>query len=828
LTEPLQVGQFAIVDHEPVDRGPNAGVFHGKGPVDDRAELYVVAEGTTPAGEAFAGHVVSAIGQAWTTFDISLTGSLRRLFSEAERNIDDWNKRSIAQHRMSLGLTAFARKGRQAVIAQGGPTVAFHLADGEIRMYAAEEEFAKPLGTSRGFEPQLLRVEFTPGDRILVLSSAALGSLDDEVISGILALPAAQVLPELYRRLNQLRHLTVLLVTSDAKTAHASLRQVTVADEEAEFVIGADMEIAPPPSTDNAGDSIYQPSLFIGDEDAEAAMEIARRQLNSVIPRTVGLVEVPILMTERVEPLRRAAGDDTLSRLAAERRASANAAQSMLQGGPTFSGAYAASANAARPAWRGPQAAGNEAAHEVRQSRHSRRGSFSRGLSPNDAPPPLPTVNAEEAPLVYELAEETRGRNSVTRPIAETIAGESAASMRNGDSLVRVRNNMGGRWRAGNSSGGRKAISSGQSPPTWLVVLGGIAFLMAVVGYATVPKLLSEDANARYAGLVQDARKALTTSQVQQDPGERRKALSEAQSLLLEARSLSSAGPEVTELIDQVAGAISTMDAVRSPASVTAIGDLSQFGERPVAAARLVATDLQAFILDSATPQVIAVALANGEKRAIFLEDKDQRRGRPVAIALSLGDGSGPALMIADGNRTLFEYRPDGTVRIVPFAAPPNLAITDMAAFGRDLYVLDAAANAVWKWAPSENGFGQAPTKVLDSKELGRAQRLMVDGEIITADQDGTLRRFTGQVSLRLEAAGIDEKLVTPESPVALTKNGEIGVLDATNNRIVVLRRDGTFERQYRHKDFQSMTAFTVGPSGIYVFSAGQLRKIVW
>ena len=150
------------------------------------------------------------------------------------------------------------------------------------------------------------------------------------------------------------------------------------------------------------------------------------------------------------------------------------------------------------------------------------------------------------------------------------------------------------------------------------------------------------------------------------------------------------------------------------------------------------------------------------------------------------------------------------------------------AVFGRDLYVLDSVGHAVWKWSPSDGGFGQSPIKVLDSGELSQAQRLMVDKEIVTADTDGTLRRFTGQVSLRLEAAGIDKRLVAPEAPQPLTKNGDIAALDAPNNRIVVLRRDGTFDRQYRHKDFQSMSAFTVFKDTAYIFSAGQLRRIAW
>src|SRR5690606_24382061 len=235
LTEPLQVGQFAIVDHEPVDRGPNAGVFHGKGPADDRAELFVVAEGTTPAGEAFAGHVVSAIGQTFTGLDMSLTGSLRRLFADAERALADWNRKSIAQHRVSLGLTCFGRRGDQAVVAQAGPSAAFHFHKGQVTAYYAEGESGRTIGTGP-VEPSLTRIAFEPGDRLLALSTPALAALDDDLIAGILTLPEDQVLPDLYRRVNHIRHLTVLLVTAPLTRAKPIAEQV---DAEDDFVIDA-------------------------------------------------------------------------------------------------------------------------------------------------------------------------------------------------------------------------------------------------------------------------------------------------------------------------------------------------------------------------------------------------------------------------------------------------------------------------------------------------------------------------------------------------------------------------------------------------------------
>ena len=62
----------------------------------------------------------------------------------------------------------------------------------------------------------------------------------------------------------------------------------------------------------------------------------------------------------------------------------------------------------------------------------------------------------------------------------------------------------------------------------------------------------------------------------------------------------------------------------------------------------------------------------------------------------------------------------------------------------------------------------------------------------------------------------------------SLTKNGDLAVLDAANERIVVFRRDGVFDRQYKHKDFHAASAFTIKDGTAYLFSDGKLRRVTW
>lgn len=829
MTEPLQVGQFAIVDHEPVDRGPNAGIFHGRGPADDRAELYVLAEGTTPAGEAFAGHVVSAIGNTWHTLDLSLTGALRRVYDEAERNLRDWNQKSIAQHRVSIGLTCFARRGENAVIAQAGPSIIFHLHRGAVRTYYSDDEHAGPVGMGAPAEPQLTRLPFAPGDRLLLLSTAALGEIDDELIGGIVALPIDRVLPDLYRRLHGLRNLTAVLVASPSEPAVPTPgpADATEAAPVIDATAGTVAALPAPASEDDHEDGAYQPSLFIGEPGEPARVvlhEVAPRAINIAPRLQVAPIEVPA-------PLRRAAGDNLIAALAAERQLRVAMAHTAA---PAASTVAATSSHRGGPQWRSAPAT-TEPTPSPGERQRQRGGSFSRGLVRSDAPPPPPAAGREIIAPVEELAAGVRASTTLASPglsgpIAGTIATENAAAYASGGSLVRVRDNMGGRWKGGGGLSKRRSTTSGQLPPTWLVVIIGLGILLALVGYLVIPGMLEQDRTARYASLVDGAQRMLATARVQEDPGERRKALTEAQALLLEAQETNPGHPGADELINEVAGAISTLDAVVTPAAVDTLADLSQFGEKPVTPLRLTIAEETAYILDSSSSQVIAVTLSTGEKSVVFAEDKETKRGRPIATAMANNAEIGRnTLVVADSEKGLWAYSAEAGLRRLAFAAPSGLGITDMAIWGRDLFVLDSAQSTVYRFSPGDGGYGTAPKKHLSTPDLAAARRLMVDDEVITVDANGAMHRFAGQVSLVLSGAGIDKKLAAAEAPQSIGANGDIALLDAADDRIAVFRRDGTFDRQYRHKDFENLTAFAMRDGVGYVFtSSGHLRRITW
>lgn len=783
----------------------------------------MVAEGTTPAGEAFAGHVVSAIGQTFTGLDMSLTGSLRRLFADAERALADWNRKSIAQHRVSLGLTCFGRRGDQAVVAQAGPSAAFHFHKGQVTAYYAEGESGRPIGTGP-VEPSLTRIAFEPGDRLLALSTPALAALDDDLIAGILTLPEDQVLPDLYRRVNHIRHLTVLLVTAPLTRAKPIAEQVDADDD---FVIDATQVSATVRREESA---MFQPSLFIEDEAPEM-VSTARKQLLEIHPRRPIETPVPQIVAEAPAPLLRASGETTatLSRMAAEGRARAELSQAAAVSLPVTPRATVAAGGVFTNGTSNGVARSTQPEAQNNGRRRTRQESFTRGLVPPELPPIRPDTVAENLPLVDELAETRRARIVATTPVSETIATESHAAM-NGGSLVRVRTNMGGRWK-GNGTFNRNRTAGGtQLPPTWMVIMGGLAILLILVGIVTVPKMLQTDDTERYIELIDGASASLATSRVLDDPSQKREALVNAHAMLLEARELDAANGQAETLLNEVAGAIRVMDNVQAPASVETLASLQQFGENPIAVVRMAVGPSAAYVIDANASRVVAIPLAGGaEPTIVFQEDRAAEQGKPVAVAsLEASDLGGPVALIADTGNRMWAYSADAGLRRIEFAAPSNLVVTDIAISGRDLYVLDAGHKTIYKYAQTATGFPAAPETVMQSDDLVNARRLTVDSEIITSDANGVIHRFiSGQVALTLGQGGIDKTLVAAETAHPLSEN-ELAFLDAPNNRIVVLRRDGTFDRQYQHEAFRSASAFAVRDGQAYIFSDLQLRLISW
>ncbi len=760
-----------------MERGASVGVVEGRGAAGaDRGDLFLLAEGATPAGNDLAGHLVSSAERGWKTLDLSLTGALLRLFEDAQRSLREWNGRSIPQHRAELGLSCLALRGDRAVLALRGPARVLHASGATIASHEPEGEGAAPMDGAGPAPPRLVSLPVAPGDRLLLATTNVGETLPEGVLGAILTLPLPEILPDLYRRLTHLRDAAVLLVAlpagdEPATPAPESAPEAFDAAAADGPVIGAGGAAADSPDG-------FQSSLFVDPGAGSASVELARRRLQALDARS------------RVE----AAPPQDAGIGAAEARLS-------VPEFPDFPEANAAGGNG---------------------------DAFFPALAPSRQPPAPESHRTGTAP-VSELAAGRRGQLAAANGWRPPAPPGPAPPGAGGAPLVHVREAMGGGpWRGGGTltGSGRRAFAL----PSWLVVLAGLALLAGIAVWIVAPRALERDAAgaAALATLLDEAQAAIAAASALDDAGARREALTRARVLLLEAEALEGGGAAIAPLLPRVERGLAELDAVVAPAAIETIADLRGFGEAPIAVARLAAGDTHVWLLDEAARRVIAVSLATGAKEVVFAAGEDGA-GAPAAIAFA-GDSrpGGPALLIADANGALWA-RTAETLERLAFARPEGLAVTDLRFADGALYVLDAPAAAVHRFAATADGFGAAPTVALRAPELADARRLTVDGDdIFTVAGDGAARRFSGELTLELSQAGIDRPLRAAARPWTDGPAGELAFLDASADRIVVLGRDGAFRRQYRHEDLRGLTAFAARAGYGYAFSGEQLRRITF
>ena len=776
-----------------------------------------MAEGTTPAGNDFAGHVISQVTRRWKTLDLSLTGALAQIYGEAQRALQEWNSTSISQHQVGISLSCVGRQGDRVVIAARGPATTLHLTGSSVTRYEPDDEHAALMYGAGQAPPQLTRLHFGAGDRVLLVTTNVISELDDELLDGILALPLADVLPDLYRRVAHLRDATALLLVAPGADEEIGAEPVAPAADEPMIgaaeptTVGSGRAPAAPPEELN-----FQPSLFI-DGGVGTSLERARQQLLAIDARPRIAGAVPAANAPTVRPLRRVAGDDVFAAPTPPTTA--------------WTPTPAETREGAAERWHQPRAD----AEPPRTPRISaaptpgaaRTGSFTRELArPREFTAPTPSAPAD-APLVSELAAGRRAQVTGLSgsPYAEGIVTE-AGKPNPTDSLVRMRDDIGGgRWRGG---GARSRRGTDGLPPTWFIVVIGLGLLIGLAGWVVLPRVLDSDTDTRLAQLIDEAEREIATANAVVDPGAQRDSLTRARGILLEAGALEG-GAELSEpRLNEVAGAIADLDAIVAPLAIEVIADLGEFGDTPVAAERLAIGATHAYVLDVASERVLATDLATGETTTI-LPAAEGTAITPTVIAYAEAvELGGSTLLIADSSQALWAYRAGSGLAPLGFAAPNGLTITDLAFLDGQLYVLDAPQAVIFRFAAEPGGFRSEPVIALAAPALSTAQRLMVDGEIFTADGDGTVRRFSGELTLELSQAGIDEPLQAAATPRALEFANEIAVLDAAADRIIVLGRDGTFLRQYRHDDLANLTAFATRGEFGYVFSGEQLRRITF
>ena len=155
----------------------------------------------------------------------------------------------------------------------------------------------------------------------------------------------------------------------------------------------------------------------------------------------------------------------------------------------------------------------------------------------------------------------------------------------------------------------------------------------------------------------------------------------------------------------------------------------------------------------------------------------------------------------------------------------PNLSALSI--YSRRLYAVDKNNNQIYKHSPTQTGFGKGTPWLNKEKDLSNAVSMAIDGSIYVLKNDGSIMKFFGGDEENFEVQGLDPKL---ENPTKLwTYNGidNIYILEPTNQRVIVLDKQGKLQQQYTADQWKKPTGMIVKEDEglVYILDQGTLYQ---
>jgi hypothetical protein len=205
------VGRYAMVDGQVREHGPWL-VDRRREREDETIRLLVLAEPVDRRSAEFCSEVAEAVAALFARESLSITGGLLRALQQAHTNLAEWNRRSLREHRVAVGVTCVVIREGEATIAQVGPSVAYLSgAQGITRLSTEDLPAAAPLGGSGEIEPRFTSADVA-GREVLLLTSTVEKIIGVKQVEDSLAAGPEAALAELFRRTREVTDMTAVLV----------------------------------------------------------------------------------------------------------------------------------------------------------------------------------------------------------------------------------------------------------------------------------------------------------------------------------------------------------------------------------------------------------------------------------------------------------------------------------------------------------------------------------------------------------------------------------------------------------------------------------------
>ena len=219
----IWVGRYAMVAGEVREHGPWL-VERRRAHDDQSVRLLVLADPVDERSAEFCHEVADAVAALFGREQLSITGGLLRALRQAHANLAEWNRRSLREHRVAVGVTCVAISGSTATLALVGPGAVYvGDAGGVQRITTAGEPAASPLGGEQPVEPLFRSVTLDEGRELLLLSGEADAMVGSAAVVDALAAGPERALAGLFLHTRDLHDMTAVMVAELDIDEQASL-----------------------------------------------------------------------------------------------------------------------------------------------------------------------------------------------------------------------------------------------------------------------------------------------------------------------------------------------------------------------------------------------------------------------------------------------------------------------------------------------------------------------------------------------------------------------------------------------------------------------------
>ena len=146
-----------------------------------------------------------------------------------------------------------------------------------------------------------------------------------------------------------------------------------------------------------------------------------------------------------------------------------------------------------------------------------------------------------------------------------------------------------------------------------------------------------------------------------------------------------------------------------------------------------------------------------------------------------------------------------------------------------NIYLL--ASDQIWVYRTSEGGYGARQKWLSETQEMGES--MVIDGNVwvlkcLMSNDQCLIQKFTRGVKEGFEVSGMDQKLGDGAIIYTEDEAEKLYILDKANMRVVVIKKNGEYDSQYRTEQAGQATDMVVAEERgkIYLLAGAKIWEI--